>query len=97
MCAGTNQIPVTVSAIVEIIMSTELSCRCGYCRLNSYSTCPRLVEITICTDCTNPFFYVLVPTCFGSSLPSSGSFLDPSELLEIQIEWAVYHIICVVM
>jgi hypothetical protein len=33
-------------------------------------------------------------TCFGSSLPSSGSFLDPSELLEIQIEWVVYHIMC---
>jgi hypothetical protein len=31
---------------------------------------------------------------FGSSLPSSGSFLDPSELLEIQIEWVVYHIMC---
>jgi hypothetical protein len=30
---------------------------------------------------TFPLFYVLAPTCFGSSLPSSGSFLDPSELL----------------
>jgi hypothetical protein len=37
--------------------------------------------------CTTPLFYVLAPTCFGSSLPSSGSFLDTSELLEIQIEW----------
>jgi hypothetical protein len=36
--------------------------------------------------CTNPLFYILAPTCFGSSLQSSGSFLDPSELLEIQIE-----------
>jgi hypothetical protein len=35
----------------------------------------------------------LVPTCFDSSLPSSGSFLYPSELPEIQIEWVVYHII----
>jgi hypothetical protein len=42
--------------------------------------------------CTTPLFYILAPTCFGSSLPSSGSFLDPSELLEIQIEWVVYHI-----
>jgi hypothetical protein len=25
---------------------------------------------------------VLAPTCFGSSLPSSGSLLDPPELLE---------------
>jgi hypothetical protein len=44
--------------------------------------------------CTTPFFYILAPTCFISSLPSSGSFLDPSELLEIQTEWVVYHIIC---
>jgi hypothetical protein len=44
--------------------------------------------------CTNPLFYVLAPTCFGSSLPSSRSFLDPPELLEIQIECVVYHIMC---
>jgi hypothetical protein len=49
---------------------------------------------TICTDCTTPLFYVLAPTCFGSSLPSSGSLLDPPELLEIQIGWVVYHIMC---
>jgi hypothetical protein len=40
---------------------------------------------------TSPLFYILAPTCFGSSLPSSGSFLGSSELLEIQIEWVVYH------
>jgi hypothetical protein len=28
----------------------------------------------ICTDCTTPIFYVLAPTCFGSSLPSPGSY-----------------------
>jgi hypothetical protein len=39
---------------------------------------------------TTPLFYVLAPTCFDSSLPSSGSILNPSELLEIQIEWLVY-------
>jgi hypothetical protein len=44
--------------------------------------------------CTTPLFHVLVPVCFGSSLPSSGSFLDLSGLLEIQIEWVVYHIMC---
>jgi hypothetical protein len=44
--------------------------------------------------CTSPLLYILAPTCFGSSLPSSGSFLDPSKLLEIQIEWVVYHIMC---
>jgi hypothetical protein len=45
-------------------------------------------------SCTTPLFYILFPTCFGSSLPSPGSFLDPSELLEIQIEWVVYDIMC---
>jgi hypothetical protein len=44
--------------------------------------------------CTTLLFYILAPTCSGSSLPSSASFLDPSELLEIQIEWVVYHIMC---
>jgi hypothetical protein len=42
--------------------------------------------------CTTPLFNILAPTCFGSSLPSSGGFLDPSVLLEIQIECVVYHI-----
>jgi hypothetical protein len=41
--------------------------------------------------CTTHLFYVLAPACFGSSLPSSGSFLDPFELLGIQVEWVVYH------
>jgi hypothetical protein len=36
--------------------------------------------------CTTPLFYILAPTCFSSSLPSLGIFLDPSELPEIQIE-----------
>jgi hypothetical protein len=44
--------------------------------------------------CTTPLFYVLAPTCFSSSLPSSGSFVDPPDLLEIQIEWVVYRIMC---
>jgi hypothetical protein len=39
-------------------------------------------------------FYILAPTCFAFNLPSSGSFLDSSKLLEIQIEWVVYHITC---
>jgi hypothetical protein len=39
--------------------------------------------------CTTPLLYILAPTCFGSSLPSSGSFLEPSELPEIQLEWVV--------
>jgi hypothetical protein len=42
--------------------------------------------------CTTPLFYILAPTCFGSSLPSSGTFLDPSESLEIQIEWVAHKV-----
>jgi hypothetical protein len=44
--------------------------------------------------CTTPLFYILASACFGSSLSLSESFLDPSELPEIQIEWVVYHIMC---
>jgi hypothetical protein len=44
---------------------------------------------------TTHLFYILASTCFSSSLPSSGSFLDPSELLEIEIDW-VDIIQCVV-
>jgi hypothetical protein len=36
----------------------------------------------------------LAPTCFGSSLPSSGSLLDPPELLENTNGGVVYHITC---
>jgi hypothetical protein len=44
---------------------------------------------------TTTLFYTLAPTCFGISLPSSGSFLDPSELLEIKIDLVVNHIMLV--
>jgi hypothetical protein len=44
-----------------------------------YQTHKKIPKIR--TDCTTPLCYVLAATCFGSSLPSSGSFLDPSELL----------------
>jgi hypothetical protein len=44
------------------------------------------------------YFYALAPfkffTCFGSSLPSSGSLLDPPELLENTNWGLVYHITC---
>src|SRR5215510_10264766 len=35
-----------------------------------------------------------VNTYTSGMAPLKGSFLDPSELLEIQIEWVVYHIMC---
>jgi hypothetical protein len=41
---------------------------------------------------TSSLFYILAPTRFSSRMPSSGSFLDPSELCEIQIEYVVCHI-----
>jgi hypothetical protein len=40
------------------------------------------------------YFYVLAPTCFGSGLPSSGSLLDPPELLENTNWGLVYQITC---
>jgi hypothetical protein len=39
--------------------------------------------------CTTPLLL-----CFSSSLQSSGSLLDPPELLVIQIKSVVYHIMC---
>jgi hypothetical protein len=44
--------------------------------------------------CINTLFSIPATICFGSSLPSSGSFFDHSELPEIQIECMVYHIMC---
>jgi hypothetical protein len=43
-------------------------------------------------NCATPLFNILTTTCFGSSLPSSENFLDPSELPEMQLEEVVYHI-----
>jgi hypothetical protein len=40
------------------------------------------------------YYYVLAPTCFGSSLPSSGSLLDPPELIENTNWGSVYRITC---
>jgi hypothetical protein len=38
------------------------------------------------------YSYMLAPTFFGSSLPSSGSFWIRLSYLKIQIDMAVYHI-----
>jgi hypothetical protein len=35
---------------------------------------------------TTPLFKIQAPTCFGSSLPLSESFLDPPQLLEMLIK-----------
>jgi hypothetical protein len=52
--------------------------------------CAGLLDVVEMTNTMHWFVPLLYSTCFGSNLPSSGSFLDPSELLEIQIEWVVY-------
>jgi hypothetical protein len=42
--------------------------------------------------CTNALFYMLAPTCFGSSLPSSGNFWIRLSYMKIQIDMVVYRI-----
>jgi hypothetical protein len=39
--------------------------------------------------CTIALFYMLAPTCFGSSLPSSGSFWVRLSYVKIQIDMVV--------
>jgi hypothetical protein len=45
--------------------------------------------------CTTALFYILTPTCFGSSLSSSGSFWIRLSYMKIQIDLLVYHIMLV--
>jgi hypothetical protein len=40
--------------------------------------------------CTTALFHMLVPTCFGSSMPSSGSFWIRLNYVKIQIDIVVY-------
>jgi hypothetical protein len=40
-------------------------------------------------DYITSLFNMQAPTCFGSRVPSSGSFLDPCELLEKQKNYVV--------
>jgi hypothetical protein len=44
-------------------------------------------------NCTNALFYMLASICFGSSLPSSGSFWIRLSYVQIQIDMVVYHIL----
>jgi hypothetical protein len=44
---------------------------------------------------TAALFYILAPTCFDSSLPSSGSFQICLSDMKIQIDLVVYHIMLV--
>jgi hypothetical protein len=45
--------------------------------------------------CITALFYVSAPTCFSSSLPSSGSFWIRLSYMKIQIDLVVYHIMLV--
>jgi hypothetical protein len=45
--------------------------------------------------CTTAIFYIVAPTCFGSSLASSGSFWVCPSYMKIQTNLAVYHIMLV--
>jgi hypothetical protein len=74
--------------------------RCGYhfprlvlifmfCQVCKF--CHKNIEIAVYVSfhCITPLFYVLAPTCFGSSLPSSGSLLGPPELVTVLKEKCV--------
>jgi hypothetical protein len=43
-------------------------------------------------NCTTSSFNILAPTCFGSSLPSSGSFRIRLSYMKRQIDFVVYYI-----
>jgi hypothetical protein len=45
--------------------------------------------------CTTALFYILAPTCFDSSLPSSGSFWIHLSYMKIQIDLVVYNVMLV--
>jgi hypothetical protein len=45
--------------------------------------------------CTTALFYIPAPTCFGSSLPTSGCFWIRLSYMKIQIDLVVYHIMLV--
>jgi hypothetical protein len=45
--------------------------------------------------CTTALFYILAPTYFSSSLPSSGNFWIRLSYIKIQIYLVVYHIMLV--
>jgi hypothetical protein len=59
----------------------------------SYRALLDVVEITNTTHKFAPLLYscLLSPTCFGSSLPSSGSFWNRLIYVKIQIDIMVYH------
>jgi hypothetical protein len=68
-----------------ILLSSHLDCdlilihlRTKYCLFTC--TCSRNDQ-QYALNCTIPLVNILAPTCFGSGLPSSGSFLDPSVTL----------------
>jgi hypothetical protein len=77
----------------RVTAPTSMTCpvyeeKAGQCK----TSCVLVVDQQYALICNAPLFYVLAPTCFGSSLPPSGSIWDPSEVLENQIEWVIYNV-----
>jgi hypothetical protein len=58
--------------------------------LNKYWTTRTINNQHNAQICTTALFYMLAPTCFGSSLPSSGSFWISLSYVKIQIDMVVY-------
>jgi hypothetical protein len=64
--------------------------------LCSYRAILDVIEITNTMHKFAPllYSYMLAPTCFGSSLPSSGIFWIRLRYVKIQIDMVVYYIMC---
>jgi hypothetical protein len=84
-------------AVSALKYGTESEAHASYITLNNSKTYMEIFcqgnttiflekQPTHALNCTTLLFNIQAPICFSSGLPSSGSFLDSFELLEMQIE-----------
>jgi hypothetical protein len=55
-----------------------------------YSLCSSRIKQHYAQICTTALFYILASTCFGSILPSSGSFWIRLSYIKMQVDLVVY-------
>jgi hypothetical protein len=77
------------SAIYESEHSSYILISCSYRALSD------VVEMTNNMHRFAILLYIPAPTCFGSSLSSSGSFWIRLSYMKIQIDMVVYHVMLV--